>query len=138
MAIYAAVEYERLGVVGTDDDFVDSEDDEYDEPTEKLKMAAYNRYDAATRSLAASFPEWVCCRGFTTGECTHDMPCLCVDADDGVRPRWPWTLWGPESRFCLDCRRHWDETRRQWCAQHTWIGEVGLQHAMQIIPAELR
>ena len=138
LAIHAALECERLGVLGTDDDFVDTDDDDYDEPTEKRKMAAYDQYDAVLRDLAASFPEWVCCRGFTKGECMHDEPCMCVDADDGVRPRWPWTLCGP--RFCLEpeCRRQRDETRRQWCMQHTWIGEVGLARAMQLIPAELR
>ena len=53
MAVYAAVECEQLGVLGTDDDFVDSDDEDYDEPTEKLKMDAYNRYAAVLAELAA-------------------------------------------------------------------------------------
>ena len=53
LAIYAAVECEQLGVLGTDDDFVDSDEEEYDAPTEALKEAAYNRYDAVLAALAA-------------------------------------------------------------------------------------
>ena len=40
-------------MLGTDDDFVDSDEEEYDAPTEALKEAAYNRYDAVLAALAA-------------------------------------------------------------------------------------
>ena len=86
LAIFAAVECEQVGVNGTDDDFVDSDDEDYDEPTERLKMAAYNRYSALLKALGASFPKVVCCRSFETGECEHgDQVCRC-DEGEGVRP----------------------------------------------------
>ena len=138
LAIYAAVECEQLGVLGTDDDFVDSDDEDYDQPTEKLKMDAYNRYDAVLKSLAAwqnRSVRGMCCMKLARGECEHDQPCGC---GAGVRPAWPWMLWAPESRFCPDCRRDLGEVRRIWCESHAWISQVGLSRALEAIPAEMR
>ena len=138
LAIYAAVECEQLGVNGTDDDFVDSDDEDYDAPTEQLKMAAYNRYAALLKALKASFPRVACCRDFETGECAHgDQPCKCDEAA-GVLPLWPWMLSGPGSRFCPDCRRKEGERRHAWCRAHEWVALVGLTRALEAIPAELR
>jgi len=138
LAIYAAVECEQLGVLGTDDDFVDSDDEEYDAPTEALKEAAYNRYDAVLTALAAWQKRSVrglCCLKVARGECAHDLPCGC---GAGVRPAWPWMLWAPESRFCSDCHRDLGEVRRIWCEGHVWISQVGLLRALEAIPAEMR
>ena len=136
LAVYAAVECEQLGVYGTDDDFVDSDDEDYDEPTERLKMAAYDRYAARLKELKASFPRVACCRDFETGECRHgDQPCRC---GDGLRPLWPWKLYGPGSRYCADCRRKEDETRHVWCRAHEWVALVGLARALEAIPADMR
>ena len=137
LAIYAAVECEQLGVNGTDDDFVDSDDEDYDEPTERLKMAAYNQYTDLLKALKTSFPSIVCCRNFATGECGHDQPCRCIDGE-GRRPRFPWMLYGPGSRFCPDCRRKEGDTRQLWCKPHEWVTLVGLVRALQTIPAEMR
>ena len=138
LAIYAAVECEQVGVLGTDDDFVDTDDEDYDEPTEELKMAAYDRYAALLAELATwvkRTPRGVCCTKLEHGECEHDQPCGC---GAGVRPAWPWMLWAPESRFCPDCRRDLGEVRRIWCESHAWISQVGLSRALEAIPAEMR
>ena len=138
LAIYAAVECEQLGVLGTDDDFMDSDDEDYDQPTEKLKMDAYNRYDAVLKSLAVwqnRSVRGMCCMKLARGECEHDQPCGC---GAGVRPAWPWMLWAPDSRFCPDCRRDLGEVRRIWCQGYDWISQVGLSRALEAIPAEMR
>jgi hypothetical protein len=136
LAIYAAVECEQLGVYGTDDDFVDADDEDYDAPTERLKMAAYDRYAARLKELKRAFPKVACCRDFETGECAHgDQPCRC---GEGVRPLWPWKLYGPGSRYCADCRRKEDETRHVWCKAHEWVALVGLARALEAIPADMR